>query len=80
MPIQRSYFPTFIFVAFGKVAGGIDGVDSEIRRKKLHDFLYPCIMRTIEYQSHLEQNFAHYTREITVVNFQKFSTLRVKSS
>ena len=34
--------------------------------KKLHDFLYPCIMRTTEYQSHLEQNFAHYTREITV--------------
>ena len=66
MPIQRSYFPTFIFVAFGKVAGGIDGVDSEIRRKKLHDFLYPCIMPTIEYQSHLEQNFAHYTGEITV--------------
>ena len=23
-------------------------------------------MRTIEYQYHLEQNFAHYTREITV--------------
>ena len=68
MPIQRSYFPIFIFVALGKVAEGIDGVDSEIRRKKLHDFLYPCIMHTIEYQSHLEQNFAHYTREITVIN------------
>ena len=24
-------------------------------------------MRTIEYQSHLEQNFVHYTREITVI-------------
>ena len=52
-----SYFPIFSFVALGKVAGGIVGVDSEIRRKKLHDFLYPCIMRTLEYQSHLEQNF-----------------------
>ena len=71
MPIQRSYCPIFIFVALGKVAGRIDGVDSEILRKKLHDFLYPCIMRTIEYQSHLEQNFAHYTREITVNSMNK---------
>ena len=67
MPIQRSYFPIFIFVALGKVAGGIVGVDSEICRKKLHDFLYPCIIRALEYQSHLEQNFAHYTWEITVI-------------
>ena len=67
MPIQRSYFPILIFVALEKVAGGIDGVDNEIRRKKLHNFLYKCIMHTIEYQSHLEQNFAHYTLEITVV-------------
>ena len=71
MPIQRSYFPIFIFVALGKVAGGMNRVDSEIRRKKLHDFLYPCIMRTTEYQSHFEQNFAHYTREITVLANRK---------
>ena len=31
VPIQRLYFPIFIFVALGKVAGGIDRVDSEIR-------------------------------------------------
>ena len=65
MPIQRSYFPIFIFAALGKVASVIDGVNSEIRPKKLHDFLYPCIMGIIENQSHLEQNFAQYTQEIT---------------
>ena len=31
MPIQRLYFPIFNFVALGKVAVGIDGVDGEIR-------------------------------------------------
>ena len=62
-------FSHIYFCCFGKVAGGIDEVDSEIRQKMLHDFLCPRIMRTIEYQSHLEQNFAHYTREITVLMF-----------
>ena len=38
MSVQRLYFPIFIFVGLGKVASGIDGVDSEIVRKKLHDF------------------------------------------
>ena len=33
MPIQRSYFPIFDFVALQKVTVGIDGVDGEIRRK-----------------------------------------------
>ena len=33
MPIQRSYFPIFNFVALGKVAVGIDRVDGQIRRK-----------------------------------------------
>ena len=40
MPIQRSYFPIFIFVALEKVAVGIDGVDREIRQKS-------CIMSCI---------------------------------
>ena len=33
MPIQRSYFPIFNFVALGKVAIGIDRADGQIRRK-----------------------------------------------
>ena len=33
MPIQRSHFPIFIFVALGKVASGIEGVDNEIQKK-----------------------------------------------
>ena len=37
------------------------------RRKIQCSSLYPCIMHTIKYQSHLEQNFAHYTQEITAV-------------
>ena len=56
MPIQRSYCPIFIFVALGKVAVAIDGVDSEIRRKKLHDFLYPCLNTSVTYHKHINTN------------------------
>ena len=33
MPIQRSHFPIYNFVALGKVAIGIDRVEGEIHRK-----------------------------------------------
>ena len=40
-------------------------------------------MRTSEYQCHLEQNFAHYTREITgrciyTLNFMKIQLIVLK--